>query len=217
MDSSDPDYQLKTYTETLISPYGNQETTFDVSYDNEGRITSLISQTGPKMLFTFSANEYTMDIYDGNQPEIHETFFLIDGLVDSTIQNNADGNFTSEKYYYNANKQLVKLLLYDLDIPILESTTTFTYDAKGNMATSAESDGAITTYAYYEDKLNNVPDINPTPLHNTNLLKKKTADFGGGLIVIVDVTYTFDNKQRISTMTQTGDGITGIKKFTYRN
>lgn len=188
-----------------------------MSYDNEGRIAGIISQTGQKFLFTYKVNEYTMDIYNGNQLVIHETFFLNDGLIDSTIQNDADGNFTSEKYYYNANNQLVKLLLYDLDIPVLDNTTMFTYDAKGNVATSNESDGAITTYEYYEDRLNNVPDINPTRLHNTNLLKKKTADFGGGLIEIVDVTYTFDSKQRISTMTQTGDGIIAIKKFTYRN
>lgn len=217
-DPSGGGLQLKTYTETFNSAWGNQKVVFNVSYDNEGRITNLNSTSGYKIMFSYKPSEYTMDIYALGQIQIHETFFIINGLIDSTLQTDGEGSVTSEKYIYNDKKQLVQLYQYSLDgTPYLESVTTTTYDANGNAVKTVESDGTVTTYEYYADKVNNVPDIIPAPYKNTNLVKRSTVDYGFNDVTTVDFTYTFDSKQRISTISQvSSDGESGVQQFTYR-
>jgi YD repeat-containing protein len=100
----------------------------------------------------------------------------------------------------------------------LEVTTGYTYDVAGNLVKSEDSDGYVYTFEYYADKIYLSPQIIPmlVPGEKANLVKKMTLTEDGNLQGTVDYTYTFDSKDRISTVRHdTSDGDVVIKTYTY--
>jgi YD repeat-containing protein len=221
-------HRVKTYTEAITSSsLGNSITTYNLSYDNSGRVTSIVSASSPgdKFVYAFpSATKFTMDLYNGGVLSIHEDFFLnSDFFVDSTFQYNNTKDSTTEKYIYNASKQLTLRKEYDyskLTGAVLSNTTTYTYDAGGNLLKTQDTDGESHSFEYYANLRYAMPVV-PGPITSAsaqkkNLAKKHTASSNGFSIGSAEYTYTFDSKDRMSTEKAVlSDGSVVVKTYTY--
>ena len=204
----------KTYTEDVTTPSGHTVVTFNLSYDANNRLVSMISASSPgdKFIYQYSSNTITLDIYNSNVLNIHEIFFLNSlNYADSTLQYNNTADTMTEKYYYNSSNQLVKLNEYDYSVStgaVLFNSTTYAYDVTGNVVTEVDNTAGTTTYTY-----SNIPfnfsmgfDFLPPPKYFV-----KTETNGSTLTH----AYTFDSSNRLLTDTVTGGGYTLIKSYTY--
>ena len=216
--------KIKTYTEDVRSSFwGNFVTTYNLSYDGNDRLVSLIDASNPGNKFVWaypSSSKYTHDIFNDNDLEIHVDFFLNSkSLVDSSFQYNSTADSSTEKYLYNSANQLIKYYEYDYSKATgssLWNTTTYTYDGAGNMV-KAQDDQNIYTYEYYTDKVYVTPQTIPVlvPMEKANLLKKVTVTDGFD-VETATYTYTFDNKDRISTRRyDISNGDVVIETYTY--
>lgn len=225
---SGPANRVKTYTETIISASaGNSTNTFNISYDNSGRIISMISATSPgdKLLYSFpSANKFTMDMYGAGALLIHEDFYLnTNSLIDSTFQFNNEEDTTTEKYFYDNDGRLIQLKEYEFTKAagsVLSNTITYTYDAAGDMIKASGTDTNIEIYEYYPDPKYTLPiipgPVNSNSVKKVHLPKKLTVVSNGSLVGTAQFTYTFDDKDRVITEKAVADdGSTAIKTYTY--
>jgi hypothetical protein len=213
--------KVKTYTETLKTSSGTISATYYLEYDLKNRITSVVFASNPsdKFVFTYNSDsQFSMDLFSGSG-NIHEDIFLNNSQLDSTYQYNDTQDTTTEKYVYSGNNQLVKLSEYGYynGHPILSNTTTYTYDGNGNVMKTMDTDNNVETFDYYPDLVYTMPITSPViPSRKTNLVKTHTVTSNGYLVASVTSTYTFDDKNRISTITDTAsDGSVGTKTFTY--
>lgn len=218
--------KLKTYTEDVRSAsWGNSVTTYHLNYDGNDRMTSMVDASGPGNKFVFaypSSSKYPMDLFVDNIFELHADYFLNNhSMLDSSFQYNNTDDTSTEKYVYNPARQLTKLYEYDYSRVTgssLWNTTTYTYDGAGNLVKSEDADDYVYTYEYYTDKLYLLPQITPFAGSNqkTNLLKKLTLTESGTVQASATYTYTFDSKDRVSTVRQDySDGDVVIKTYTY--
>src|ERR1700688_1238386 len=99
--------QPKTYTEDVRSSIiGNSLTTYDLTYDANGRLTALAAIPSPpsiNFVYAYPAtNTVTMDLYEGGILNIHEIMWLnSSSYLDTTFQYDNTGDTTTEKYIYN--------------------------------------------------------------------------------------------------------------------
>jgi YD repeat-containing protein len=211
----------KTYTEDVRSSViGNSVTTFNLSYDNQGRLLSMISTSTPtlKLTYQYSGNSFTSDMYNNDVLQIHEMYWLnAASLVDSTFQFNNTQDTTTEKYNYDANKELTQKIEYEYhqagSIP--GTITSYIYDNAGNLATESTNTGNSTQYTYYTNlaNVNFFASYFPQP---KNLIKTATLSLGGFLETATHY-YSFDNSNRLtqdSTYT-TATNVTVVKTYTY--
>jgi len=218
--------KVKSYTESITTPgSGTIVATYNLGYDADNRITSLTQVEIPGNKFSFSyasATQYSMDIFVGGALSIHEDFFFnSNSLPDSTYQYNDTEDTTTEKYLYNSNNQLITLKEYIYSKSYgsqIDNITTYTYDSKGNVVKTTDTDKQTETFDYYPDLVYPMPFTNPgsKAIKARNLVKTYKVTSNGYLVGIIEYTYTFDSKNRISTITQTtDDGTVGIQTFTY--
>lgn len=221
--------RVKTYRETRTSPtLGNWDILSTLSYDSKGRLISMISDQTPqfKMIYSYPANnKVAMEMMRGQDLLIHEDFYLnSNSLIDSTFQYNDTQDSTTEKYIYSPNGQISRIREYSysrLSPPVLQETTVFTYDANGNCIKQyKQSSGETTNFEYYNNLVYKLPNITPpiNPFNNKKLplTKKKIFDLGGGSNITSDLTYTFDSKDRISTIKESySEGTVVTMTFTY--
>jgi hypothetical protein len=215
-------HKVKTYTEDVTYGGGQHvKETFNLTYDNNDRLLSLISTTvlGNKLVYQYNTdNTYTMDIYVANVLSIHELFYLNTiPLVDSIVQYDAVGkDTTTEKYIYNSSKQLVTLKEYRYSKTTgatLLAQTNSTYDNSGNLIKEA-STGYTATYDYYPDLVNNFSVGLIYYYQSKNLVKTTTENSGS--TVTINHTYTFDSSNRLLSEKEVfSDGNVTIKSYTY--
>jgi hypothetical protein len=214
--------KLKTYTEAIHSSViGDVTQTFNLSYDNNNRIVSMISVEDPGDKFIFSYNSssaYTLDIFNSNAVVIHEeAFHNGHNLMDSTFQYNDEGDTTTEKYIYNSENLLVKRKTYEYTTDggsVLSEVTDYTYDANKNLVQETVQGGVI-TYSYDEVVLNTI-DLFPAFFNPVKQLPTKTTFTSGSQQEVAEHTYSFDSQNRLITdkaTLSTGDEI--IKSYTY--
>ena len=176
-----------------------------------------VSSPGDYFKYQYSTGSFAMDLHNADGSFIHENFFLNNNqLVDSTIQYNDTKDTTTEKYTYNANKQLVSLKTYDYtsangaDVYNIEN---YQYDNNGNMIKMADN-FSVTTYEYYPDLLNNLTIGTPYSAITKNLVKTTTVSDGGSPVTLNHV-YTFDDNKRITSETITASsGEVVVKSYT---
>ncbi len=217
--------KIKTYTEDVRSSiFGTSVTTYNLSYDGNDRLVSLVNSTDPGNRFVWaypSSSKYTFDLFNNNTLDIHADYFLnSNSQIDSSFQYNNTSDTSTEKYIYNPAHQLIKLYEYDYygNGPELWNTTTYTYDGAGNLLKSEDIDDFVYTYEYYTDKLYLMPQLIPitVPNQKANLLKKVTLTESGTVQGSATSAYTFDGKDRISTeRIDYSDGDVVIKTYTY--
>ena len=219
--SSSSTNKVKTFTEELTAGANHQIETLNISYDANGRVISMISALDPGNKFVYqynTDNTYTMDIYNAGVVDIHALFFLNSfSLVDSSVQQNSTSDTHSEKYIYNADKQLVTLKEYE-ETPsgmILQQTYDYTYDSYGNVITETDNTNTVTTYDYHTDLANTITLGNVYLPHNPNLTKTTTVT-SGGVTEVLNHTYTFDSENRVtSEKIEAANGEVVTRSYTY--
>jgi hypothetical protein len=210
--------KVKTYSEDLVSGGNHSSGTFNLSYDSDNKLISMTSaaSSGDRFEYHYSGDTYTMDLFNSNTLSIHEEFYLNSlQLIDSTFQYNDTGDSSTEKYLYNASKQIISLKQYEYSGSGAElwNTERFTYDNRGNVIKVID-DYTETTYDYYSDLVNNLV-FGPPLLPRSKDLVKTTTFFDGDTITLHHV-YTFDAANRISTEKITSDdGDVATKTYTY--
>lgn len=216
-DSSQPPSsadRIKTYTEAITSEDFSWTTTYNLSYDNEGRLTSITDAAVPgnRFAYTHSASGFDMDIYVNGNVIIHEDVFLSNNRMDSTFQYNDEGDTTTEKYNYNPSNLMVKLnrYTYSNGVSVLDETVNYTYDANNNITSEISNFGSA-QFEYNEQS----PDmIELFPLYYSPSQKLPSRVTEGG--VTIDHTYTLDSKNRLIidlAVYSTGEMVT--RTFTY--
>lgn len=213
--------RVKTYTEDLATPgSGNDVNTYNLSYDSQDRIISLASvdPAGVKFLYQYNSDKtYTLDVYSSNDVTIHAIYFINNVLlVDSSLQYNLYDT-TTEKYVYNSLKQLTVKKIYEYTAAtgsVLSATHYYKYDLNGNLISDSTESG-VTTYTFYDNLLNSTTLGQSYFIKNKNLIKTTTLTTGSGTFT-TNHTYTFDNKNRLSTeRVEASDGEVLIKTYTY--
>ncbi|MEO6187224.1 MAG: hypothetical protein ABIO82_08055 [Ginsengibacter sp.] len=212
--------KVKTYTEDYTTDATHIHATFNLSYDNQGRVVSMISTAsqGDRFEYSYDGSTATMELFNSNVVGIHEIVFLnSNSLPDSTFQYNDTQDTSTEKYIYNASKQLVKLIEYDYsnNVSIISNVSNYTYDAEGDMIRKTES-YSETTYEYYPDLLNTlILNFDFSPGTGKHLVKKTTYSDGYDTVVL-EHSYTFDSTNRLRTETVVADsGEVVIRTYTY--
>lgn len=212
--------KVKTYTEDVASLLEHTVTTFNVSYDNENRLASLISVTSPgdKFIYQYLNNTFSVDIYNSNQLSIHSVYFINSlSLVDSSWQYNDTQDTMTEKYLYNSGNQLIQQKEYDYASEIgsvLSDVHYYSYDDNGNLLKDSTA-SAVTSYEYYNDLLDNLSMGSVYSRRNKNLVKKTTYS-DGSIIESTAHTYTFDNYSRqTSEKAAASTGEVVVKSYTY--
>jgi hypothetical protein len=204
--------KLKSLIETNHINGTIQTDTFSVTYDNDNRITGLVSPVS-KYVYTYQSSSYTLDIYVGSVDEIHATFYLNGAsLVDSSLQFGAARDTTTEGFVYNGT-QLTTLFTYDYanSIASIDTRDDYTYDNNGNVIKDVQSDGygdvsQISTYTYTTNPVNAT--INPTyfPQQSKYLpATLKVTDGFGNSQGSVTYAYIFDSSNRLTKETDTDD------------
>ena len=200
--------RVKTYTETISNGNDQLSNTYNITYDDKGRVMGIIDSALPDNKFVYAypaANRYTMDIYNYGDLSIHADFLLNALLaIDSIISYNDTQDTTTEGFTYNATNQLVEHREYEYSRStgaVLFHKTNFTYGSDGNLTRSQESDGAVQEYQYYPN-LTYIPPLTIGPITSAstkkvNLVKTVTASHNGS-VERADYTYIFDDKDRLS-------------------
>jgi hypothetical protein len=215
----------KTYTEDYTSDVsGHVVITFNLSYDGNNRLVSMVSSTssGDKFLFQYTPTAIITDIYNSNQLSIHEVGYLnASSYIDSTFQYNDTQDTSSERYLYNAGNQLVQIneYVYSGALCILpDGILKYTYDAGGNLVQETEEfNGVIYQSLTYEyTSLLNTLAVSLDYLPRNKYLKKTTHFDLNGTTGTLNHTYTFDSNNRLTGETIVANtGEVAIKTYTY--
>jgi hypothetical protein len=221
--------KVKIYIEDATNTPYNRVDSFNLSYDANNRIISMISaSSGAQFLYNYNSNtSYTLDIMNASHLIIRETSFInSDLLVDSTFQYNDTNDSSTVKLIYNSGKQLIQQLEYSYSTANgsqLLNKVGFMYDNNGNLIKETEKSpsgntNVITTYTYNNIIVNlfTLSTIyRPMPFKNlpisiTYFYPSTNATDS------VTITYTYDNNNRVSTETHTdNNGNVVIKKYLY--
>jgi hypothetical protein len=213
----------KTLREDVRSGGSIQIATYNLSYDANGRLTTLASIPEPavtKFVYQYpSAALYTLDLYSSNVLSIHENLWLnASSFLDSTYQYNDTNDTTTEKYLYNPAGQLVELKSYIFSYTgaVPDVTTDYVYDANGNMVKSTDDQGEIITYTYYTDLVYNFSMGKAFLPQTKNFIKTSTFENGGSPELTTHF-YTFDGSNRlVKDSSSTPDlSLTAVKSYTY--
>lgn len=194
--------RVKTYTEDVNIGGAHNIVTFNLTYDANGRLLTMVSTTNPgdKFVLQYNGNtSYTLDLYNSNMLSIHEKVFINGlNLIDSTFQYNDTQDTMTEKYSYNAAKELTRIRQYDYSTAtgaVIFETSNYEYDANGNMIKVTDT-YSVTKYEY-TNLVNNVSLGYVYMPTSKNIVKTTTYSYGGSTEVF-NHTYTFDSQNRIS-------------------
>jgi len=217
--------KFKSYVEEVHANGVNQTDSFNLSYDNNGRITTMVSST-LKFVYAYNGStSITMDLYENGQLSIHEVGFEKNGLLDSTFQYNDSQDTTTEGYVYatNGSNLLTRKTTYEYvsGHPVADFVDDYTYDLNPLLLKDVQSSGGVTTnfttYTYYGDPNHLVTSPFIVPSQVKDLLSTQTL-FDGQGNVTARITYTWatDSAGRvIQEMDKQDNGDYVIKRYHY--
>jgi hypothetical protein len=216
--------KLRTYTEDITAVgIGHVVENFNVSYDGQGRITSITSTTKPGHRYVYqylNNNAFTYEHIEDNKVTLHCDYFINGevGMVDSVYTYNIRKDTISFKYFYNSDNKIIKQKEYlhsYIMPPVWYNTIDYIYDLKGTLTKKAES-SAETSYRYDEDH-NNTVGIEPSYIPMQEKLPSHTYSIRFNATTTTEHSYTFDGQKRvISEKAVRSDGRTTIKSYTYQ-
>jgi len=214
---------FKSYVEEVHAGGINQTDSFNLTYDNDGRMTSLVSPT-QKFLYSYNGNStITMDYYENGQLSIHEIGYLKNGLLDSTLQYNDSQDTTTEGYVYT-NNQLTRKTTYDYlyGYPVVDFVNDYSYAlGTGLVNRDVQSSGGMTTstttYTYIDASYQMPAGPFAVSSQLKNLLATQTiSDAQGNVTATITYTYLYDSSNRVTQETDTQDnGDYVVKRYHY--
>jgi len=217
-DTINNSFLVKTYTEDLTTAAGDHYSgTFNLTYDTDGRIISMLStaSAGDRFVYKYNSdNTYTMDLFNANVLSIHGVFYINSiNRVDSSMQYNDTQDTTTGKFIYDVAGFLTQQKEYEISegVTTLINTTNYTYDNTKNNIVETDKDSE-TKYEYYTDLPNNLSLGMVYFQRNANLPKTTTITGEATL----SHTYTFDSLKRVTSekvTATTGDVL--IRSYTY--
>jgi hypothetical protein len=221
---SNANQKITSYTEDFTAPgVGHVVETYNVSYDGQGRITSIESATkkGHRMVYLYSGNDrFTYDKYEDDKVTLHNDYFINAelGLIDSTYQYNIQRDTSSAKYLYNSDKKLIKQKQYIHNYllpPVWYNTVAYQYDINGTL--TKESDNYYETSYGYDDEVENTVKLEPFYFPVQGRLPSHTFTTRFGTTITIVHTYTFDSNKRISSeKASSSDGRVTVTTYTYQ-
>lgn len=215
--------KLKSYTEDLTAVgTGHTIETFNVSYDGQNRITSIVSTTKPghRLEYNYINNDkFTFEQIEDNKVTLHRDYFINGeiGRVDSLYQYNIRKDTIAFKYLYNSDNKIVRqkeyLITYYLP-PVWSNTIDYIYDSRGTLTKKQESFSEISYQ--YDKEYKNTTLIEPAYIPTQELLPSHTYNTRFGVTTSTEHTYTYDDKGRlISERAASNDGRITIRTYTY--
>ncbi|OQP66516.1 hypothetical protein A3860_13605 [Niastella vici] len=216
--------KLKSYTEDVSAlGVGHTVETFNITYDAQGRITSVVSTTKPghKLVYNYiNSDQFTFDRIEDDKVTLHSTYYINAEVskIDSVYQYNIRKDTLSVKYLYNSDGQIIKekeyLHSYLIPSPVWVNTVKYQYDLQGTL-TKKSDDYYETSYRYDADYKNTVQ-LEPFYFPVQEQLPTHTYTQRFGTLITIVHTYTFDGDKRlISEKAVSSDGITTIRNYTY--
>jgi hypothetical protein len=217
--------KLKTYTEDISAMgVGHIVETFNITYDDQDRITSLVSTTKPghRLEYKYSSkDQFTFDRIEDDKVTLHCTYYINMGLslIDSVYQYNNRRDTLSFKYLYNEDKQLIRekeyLHSYHIPNPVWVNTVKYQYDIQGTL--TKRSDDFYESSYRYDAEYKNTVQIQPFYFPVQEQLPTHTYTTRFGATTTIEHTYTFDGDKRlISEKAVSNDGRTTVKTYTYQ-
>ncbi|OQP60466.1 hypothetical protein A3860_33645 [Niastella vici] len=190
---------------TVIDQYGSTTNTINISYNNDGKI-STIQGTGSspfKKVFTYSGN--LMMITTSNASSVTATDSVVlnsDGLISYSMRKDASNIKTVYTYTYSGSQLLKSTYQYNGGSI---QTTTYTF-TNGDLTGSAEGSNTA-VYNYYTDKNSADGDfLKLVQLLNYGGLYVKNAHLIKGFqqgSTVENFNYTYDNTGKITGLTAT--------------
>ncbi|THU31114.1 hypothetical protein FAM09_28945 [Niastella caeni] len=215
--------KLKTYTEAITAVgIGHVVETFNINYDGQDRITSVVSTTKPGHRLEYqyiNKEEFTFEKIEDNKVTLHCAYYINTSLslVDSVFQYNNRKDTISLKYFYNNEKQIEKQKEYLHSYytgPVLYNTINYLYDLNGKLTRRSDSYSEV---SYRYDSLHiNTAHIEPFYFPVQQQLPTHTYTQRWGTLITIEHTYSFDEHKRlISEKAVSSDGRVTVKSYTY--
>jgi hypothetical protein len=216
--------KLKSYTEDRTAVgIGHVVETFNVNYDSQDRITSIVSTTKPghREEYNYINNDkFTFEKIEDNKVTLHCDYFINGeiGKVDSLYRYNIRNDTISFKYIYNSDNKILRqkeyLITYYLP-PVWSNTIDYIYDGKGTLTKKQESFAEISYQ--YDAEYKNTTLIEPRYIPTQELLPTHTYDTRFGRTTTTEHFYTYDDKGRLISekAVSTPDGSITVKTYTY--
>lgn len=216
--------KLKMYIEESHVAGSFALDSFHVSYDNDGRMTGMISPAiGIK--YGYNGNtSFTTDLFENGSQTIHEIAYLNGNkLVDSTFQYNNTQDTTTEGYAYSGSQLKTKTTyMYSDGLPYVDTREVFTYDGNGNCVKDVTSDSSgvvqsIETFTYTNKSFQLLENPTYYPIQAKNLpASLALTDGQGNAMGSATFAYVFDGSGRVTKETQKADnGDYVIKTYVY--
>jgi len=218
--------KLKTYIEDARNTPLSTIDTFDITYDVQDRIVSVIGRiTGLRFLYSYQQASYITDIKVVDHLIIRDVSFLnAAGWTDSTFQSNDEEDSSATRLIYNLNHDVIEERLYTYTTgtgSVPDGNNYYEYDANGNVLKYTEKTVtgqtiSVTSYTY-NDKLNTVF-LTPAnrPLPYKNLPVTKSVYYPGAGTESSTYEYSYDSNNNVTSEKETGsDGSFVIKKYIY--
>jgi YD repeat-containing protein len=215
--------KLKSYTEDITGVgIGHKVEIFNVNYDAQDRITSIISTTKPghRLEYNYLNNDkFTFEQIEDNKVTLHCDYFINGeiGKVDSLYRTDIRKDTTSFKYFYNSENKILKQKEYLINYllpPVWSNTIDYIYDGKGTLTKKQESFSDISYQ--YDAVYKNTTLIEPGYIPTQELLPTHIYNTRFGRTTTTEYSYTYDDKGRLtSEKAAASDGGVTIRTYTY--
>jgi hypothetical protein len=222
---SNATHKLKTYTEDITAVgIGHVVETFNINYDEQDRITSVVSSTKPGHRSEYQYikdGKFIFEKIEDNKVTLNSTYYINSNLslVDSFYQYNNRNDTVSMKFLYDSENRIVMqkeyIHSYHIPTPVWVNTIKYQYDLKGTL--TKKTDGfSETTYRYDAEHENSVQ-IEPFYFPVQEKLPTHTYTTRWGVLITIEHSYSFDEHKRlISEKAVSSDGRITVKSYTYQ-
>jgi hypothetical protein len=218
-------HKLNTYTEDVTAVgIGHVVETFNISYDEQDRITSVVSATKPGHRWEYQylkEDKFSFDKIEDNKVTLHTSCFINTSLskIDSTYEYNNRNDTVSMKYLYDSENRIVKqkeyIHSYLIPTPVWVNTINYQYDLKGTLTKKTDSYSEI-SYRYDTENENTVQ-IEPFFFPVQQKLPTHTYTTRWGTLTTIEHSYSFDDHKRLtSEKAVSSDGRVTVKSYTYQ-
>ena len=193
--------KVKKYTSENITSTSHTFDTFNISYDSQERILSIIGKNS-RSNYQYSNGYYAIDTYDGTVLRSHQGFYInSNSLVDSSIEvSNIVGHQTA-KYYYNAAGKPELIKYYSGS-----DNHYFFYNSNDDLSDEIVKDIAGATKYSFQYGHSGIEGINPFPElyfreKSKHLVTSMTLLNPSGTSSTTNFSYTLDSINRITSQT----------------